>query len=69
MATFYNQFKLTAPGRIQIAIYALDRSRTIRLSYKNPAIQDVYRDFFGEPGSHKAHELLHTGYAARAAHK
>ena len=51
------------------AIYALEKSRTIRLSYKNPAITDVYKEYFGEPGSHKAHELLHTDYAPRAAHK
>ena len=51
------------------SIYALDRSRTVRLSYKNPAITAVYKEFFGEPGSHKAHELLHTGYAPRGASK
>jgi iron only hydrogenase large subunit-like protein len=51
------------------AVYALERSRTIRLSYKNPAVAAVYKDFFGEPGSHKAHELLHTGYAARPVQK
>ena len=51
------------------AIYALDKSRTVRLSYKNPAITAVYKDFFGEPGSHKAHELLHTEYEPRGASK
>ncbi|MDE7301312.1 MAG: iron hydrogenase small subunit, partial [Clostridia bacterium] len=24
-----------------------------------------YKEFFGEPNSHKAHELLHTTYEAR----
>ena len=51
------------------SIYALDKSRTVRMSYKNPAITAVYKEFFGEPGSHKAHELLHTEYAARSASK
>jgi NADH-quinone oxidoreductase subunit G/NADP-reducing hydrogenase subunit HndD len=51
------------------AIYALEKSRTIRLSYKNPAVQAIYKDYFGEPGSHKAHELLHTDYAPRVAHR
>ncbi len=51
------------------SIYALEKSRTVRLSYKNPAIADVYKDYFDAPGSHKAHELLHTGYSAREAHK
>ncbi len=47
------------------SIYALDKSRTVRLSYKNPAITEVYKEFFGKPGSPTAHELLHTGYAPR----
>jgi NADH-quinone oxidoreductase subunit G/NADP-reducing hydrogenase subunit HndD len=51
------------------SIYALDKSRTIRLSYKNPAVTAIYKEFFQEPGSHKAHELLHTKYAPRAAHR
>jgi NADP-reducing hydrogenase subunit HndD len=50
------------------AVYALEKSRTIRLSYRNPAVAAVYKEFFGEPGSHKAHELLHTGYSPRPAH-
>jgi len=51
------------------SIYAMDKAHTIRLSYKNPAVQDIYKNFFGEPGSHKAHEFLHTHYAQRVAHK
>jgi NADP-reducing hydrogenase subunit HndD len=51
------------------SIYALDKARTVRLSYKNPAITAVYKEFFETPGSHKAHELLHTGYASRSASK
>ncbi len=49
------------------SIYALDKTRAVRQSYKNPAIQNVYQEYFDAPGSHKAHELLHTHYAARAA--
>ena len=51
------------------AVYALEKSRAIRLSYRNPAVAAVYKEFFGEPGSHKAHELLHTSYAPRPAHQ
>ncbi len=47
------------------SIYALEKRRAVRQSYKNPAVQNVYKEFFGEPGSHKAHELLHTSYASR----
>ena len=32
----------------------------MRLSYKNPAVMDIYREFLEKPGSHTAHELLHT---------
>jgi NADH-quinone oxidoreductase subunit G/NADP-reducing hydrogenase subunit HndD len=51
------------------AVYALEASRSVRLSYKNPAIMDLYRTFLEHPGSHRAHELLHTGYARRGAQK
>jgi iron only hydrogenase large subunit-like protein len=47
--------------RIQ-SIYRLDRERKIRVSHKNPAVQDLYREFLGEPGGKKAHHLLHTRY-------
>jgi len=49
------------------AIYALEKRRTVRLSYKNPAVTDIYREFLERPGSHTAHELLHTSYAPRKA--
>lgn len=44
------------------AIYAEDETKTIRKSHENPSIKKIYEEFFGEPGSHKAHELLHTEY-------
>lgn len=47
------------------AIYEEDRSLPIRKSHENPKIQALYKEFFGEPGSHKAHELLHTHYNKR----
>ena len=31
----------------------------------NPAVKKLYEEFLGEPGSHKAHELLHTTYVKR----
>jgi NADP-reducing hydrogenase subunit HndD len=27
-------------------------------------MKKIYADFLGEPGGHKAHELLHTSYRA-----
>ncbi|HOJ09854.1 MAG TPA: NADH-dependent [FeFe] hydrogenase, group A6 [Clostridiales bacterium] len=47
------------------AIYEEDRDLPIRKSHENEKVQKLYKDFFGEPGSHKAHELLHTHYAPK----
>ncbi|MDP4091770.1 MAG: NADH-dependent [FeFe] hydrogenase, group A6 [Bacillota bacterium] len=44
------------------AIYEEERDLPIRKSHENPRIQMLYKEYFGEPGSHKAHELLHTHY-------
>jgi iron-only hydrogenase group A len=47
------------------SIYALEKSRDVRMSYKNPAVSAVYKEYLGKPGSHKAHELLHTDFSPR----
>ena len=47
------------------ALYSEDERQTVRQSHNNTQVQQLYRDFLGEPNSHKAHELLHTHYAAR----
>ncbi len=47
------------------AIYAEDESLPIRKSHENPEITAIYKNFLGEPNSHKAHELLHTHYTER----
>ena len=47
------------------ALYDEDKNMTIRKSHENPAILKLYKEFFGEPGSHKAHEILHTRYTKR----
>jgi NADP-reducing hydrogenase subunit HndD len=51
------------------ALYSEDESKVIRKSHENPAIKKIYKEYFGEPGSHKAHELLHTHYVARPKYK
>ena len=48
------------------AIYRLDKGRRVRLSYKNPQVAKLYEDYLEKPGSHRAHELLHTSYSSRA---
>ena len=43
-------------------LYAEDAGKPIRLSHENPDIKKLYADYLGEPGSEKAHHLLHTVY-------
>src|SRR6056297_27196 len=47
------------------AIYEIDENKTLRKSHENPYIQKLYEEYLEKPGSHKAHELLHTEYKAR----
>lgn len=47
------------------ALYAEDNNSVIRKSHENPDMDTLYNDFFGKPGSHLAHELLHTTYTNR----
>ena len=46
-------------------IYDHDEAKAYRCSHQNPYIKKVYTEFLEEPGSHKAHQLLHTHYTAR----
>ncbi len=41
----------------------IDDDLALKDSQKNPDILRLYEDFFGEPNSHLAHDLLHTTYA------
>ncbi len=47
------------------AIYQEDEGKPVRKSHLNPDIIKLYEEYLGEPGSHKAHNLLHTGYQPR----
>lgn len=47
------------------ALYAEDRNSKIRKSHENPDMDILYGEYFENPGSHKAHELLHTTYTKR----
>ena len=50
-------------------LYTDDKKCEFRKSHQNPDIQKIYKDFFGEPSSHKAHKLLHTRYVPRPTYK
>jgi NADP-reducing hydrogenase subunit HndD len=47
------------------SLYANDKGKAIRKSHENPLIKDLYSEFLEKPGSHKAHEILHTSYVKR----
>ena len=43
-------------------LYKEDHDLPVRKSHMNPSIQKLYQEYLEYPGSHKAHELLHTAY-------
>ncbi len=47
------------------ALYTLDDNAAVRKSHENEAVKTLYNEYLEKPGSHKAHELLHTTYVAR----
>ena len=47
------------------ALYDTDKKSRLRKSHENPVVKTLYKDYFGAPNSHKAHETLHTSYVRR----
>ncbi len=56
-------------ARRAAALYEADKDMPLRKSHESEAIKRLYAEFLGEPGSHKAHEVLHTSYVARPKYK
>ncbi len=50
-------------------LYSIDEKSTVRKSHENPIVKKIYKDYLEKPGSHKAHELLHTEYQERQQYK
>lgn len=50
------------------ALYEEDEAMVLRKSHENPSLKKLYEDFLDKPGSHLAHELLHTTYIKRNEH-
>lgn len=50
-------------------LYNIDASKGIRKSHENPMIIKLYDEWYGQPGSEKAHHALHTSYVAREINK
>ncbi len=51
------------------ALYSIDEANTIRFSHENPDVQTLYKEYLGQPGSEKAHHILHTSYVKRKVHE
>lgn len=45
-------------------LYDIDRACKLRFSHENPEVQQLYREFLGEPLSHRSEEFLHTDHRA-----
>lgn len=56
-------------ARRAAALYDSDAKNPKRKSHENETIKMLYREYLGEPGSHKAHKVLHTTYVARPMFK
>ncbi|HPF36120.1 MAG TPA: [FeFe] hydrogenase, group A [Candidatus Krumholzibacteria bacterium] len=54
-----------AVGARLAALYRVDGRETLRTAHANPAVQELYAEFLGEPLSARSHELLHTRYVER----
>ena len=46
-------------------LYSIDKDMPLRKSHENPVLKELYAEYLGTPGGHKAHELLHTTYVKR----
>ena len=47
-------------------LYDNDAAKPLRKSHENPSIKKLYEEYLGEPGSEKAHHVLHTSYVKRS---
>lgn len=47
------------------ALYDYDSESKMRCSHDNPAVEQLYKEYFGSPLSKKSHHLLHTTYQKR----
>ncbi|MGC4019106.1 MAG: NADH-dependent [FeFe] hydrogenase, group A6 [Muricomes sp.] len=48
------------------ALYDNDEAKALRKSHDNPSVKRLYEEYLGEPGSERAHHILHTTYVQRS---
>ena len=46
----------------QKTLITIDNQSPLRRSHENPDVLNLYKDYYGEPNSPRAHELLHTHF-------
>lgn len=51
------------------ALYQQDEGMPQRRSHESPVVKEVYENYLGEPGGHKAHELLHCTYVPQTRYR
>ena len=51
------------------ALYKQDQGMEYRKSHESPVVKELYETYLGEPGSHKAHELLHCTYVPQKRYR
>ena len=61
----FHQGRMDVLRKRAAALYSEDESKPLRKSHENPYIQQLYKEYLGEPCGPKAHELLHTHYFDR----
>ncbi len=49
------------------AIYEEDKDKPLRKSHENPYVQQLYKEFLGQPCGEMSHKLLHTHYFDKSA--
>ena len=51
------------------ALYKQDQGMEFRKSHESPVVKELYETYLGEPGGHKAHELLHCTYVPQKRYR
>ncbi len=61
----YTRANTDIKGLRAAALYTADEKETLRKSHNSPIVKEIYENYLGECGGHKAHHLLHTSYVPR----
>ena len=61
----YTRANVDIRGLRAKALYNQDAACAVRKSHESPIVKELYANYLGEPGGHKAHHLLHTTYEVR----